>query len=426
MILKIYKRIFGLNEVAFSTLLCNAIEHYDFIVYGILSSTISRVFFAQGIFFASEESSYISSLLSFFVFASAFAARPVGAILFGYLGDRKGRKIALDTSTFLLVGSVLGMAMLPTPAVWGIFSVFALLLLRVMQGLAYGAEMGGVVLVSESVEKEQVRVVWVARIIFMATGMIFGIFVVKTCGAVLSHDQMDEWGWRIPFFVAFLVSLAVPKLRKFIRESIEFTEYKVSGRKENISKSVMKNILGILLIASMSGLSAGFFYISVVYMDISNKAKLFEYEFATMLLAIVASSNLLIKDFRNRRLFFVISLLFLAIAVFPVTHFIGEGYAIARISWSLMSGLYIGWYGSFITLLFPVGARQTCFSIGYNMGYLIGGVAPALCLWFAHTTGMDIMPQLYIAGFATFIALVFTFCVRVEDGRYKLSFCPET
>ncbi|QJC27680.1 proline/betaine transporter [Anaplasma platys] len=424
MILKTFKRIFGLNEVAFSTLLCNAIEHYDFIVYGILSSTISKVFFSQDEFLVSGDS-YVGALLGFLVFASAFAARPFGAVLFGYWGDKRGRKVALEASTFLLVGSVLGMAMLPTPEVWGVFSVLALLLLRIMQGLAYGAEMGGVVLISESVGKEQIRVVWVARIIFMATGMICGVLVVKICGAILSHDQMNSWGWRIPFFVAFLVSLPVPKLRKLIIESAEFTEYKARGRRENIPKSLMKNILGVLLIASMSGLSAGFFYISVVYMEISNKAGFFEYEFATVLLAMTASSNLLIKDFQNRRRLFVVALLLIAVIIFPLTHYISAGHAVARIAWGIVSGLYLGWYGSFVTLLFPVGARQTCFSIGYNMGYLIGGLAPALCLWFAHTTGMDIMPQLYIAGFATFIALVFAFAVRVEDGRYKLLFCPE-
>lgn len=425
MILRAFKRIFGMNEVAFSTLLCNAIENYDFIVYGILSGTITKVFLTQGAFFASGENGYVSSLLGFLVFAAAFAARPVGAVLFGYLGDKRGRKVALEASTLLLVGSVLGMAVLPTPAVWGVFSVLMLLLLRVMQGLAYGAEVGGVILISESVDRDHVRVAWVARIVFLCVGTIFGVLVVKTCSALLSDEQMADWGWRIPFFVAFLVSLRVPKLRRLIRESEEFTEYQATGSRENIPKSLMRNILGILLISSMSGLSAGFFYISVVYMEISNKAGFFEYELATALLAVTASSNLLIKDFQHRRWLFILSLLFIAVIVFPITHYIGEGYAVARIAWCVISGLYLGWYGSFITLLFPVGARQTCFSIGYNTGYLIGGVAPALCLWFAHTTGMDIMPQLYIAGFATFIALVFAFAVSVENGRYKLSFCPE-
>ncbi|MDB1135091.1 MFS transporter [Candidatus Anaplasma sp. TIGMIC] len=422
MVFRLWKRITGLNEVVLSTLLCNAIEHYDFIVYGILSSTINKVFFAQENFFSGDDSAYMASLIGFFVFASAFMARPIGAIFFGYIGDKKGRRVALNASTLLLIGSVLGIAMLPTPPVWGIYSVVALTFLRVMQGLAYGAEIGGVVLMAESIDSMKIRIMWVARVTCCTVGMIVGVFVVKLCETFLSAENMGIWGWRIPFLVAALISLPLPKLRKFIRESTEYIKYRESGVEEKILNSLFHNIFSVLLITTTSALSAGYFYIFVVYMEISHKAMFFEYEISMTLLGMAAYTSLLVHDFTKRRYCFILILLFLAATAMPFTYYVREGYMIARVTYVAVSGIYLGWYGTFIALLFPVGARQTCFSVGYSMGYLVGALAPALCLWFYHTTGKDIMPGLYFTVLSLVAAVIFAFFVREEGGRYKLTY----
>ncbi|MGN7661868.1 MAG: MFS transporter [Anaplasma sp.] len=421
---RLWKRLFGLNGVAFAVLFCNAIEHYDFIIYGILNSTISKVFFAQDAFFVQGDGTYVSSLLGFLVFASAFAARPFGAVLFGYLGDRKGRKIALNISATLLVGSVLCMSLLPTPVTWGVFSPLVLTLLRVVQGLGYGAEVGGVVLMVESVERKSVRVVWVLRITFCVVGLLLGTFVVKVCETFLTGQQMHEWGWRIPFVVAVAIGLPLPYLRSLIHESCEYMAYKSLGYRENIAKSLIQNIGSVALVLVMASLSAGFFYLATVYMDLGRRASYPEYVFSMFVMLVFACSNLYISDFAKRRRYFLASLLLIIVSLYPVVYFIEQEYAIARILFSALSGIYLGWYGSFIALIFPVGARQTCFSVAYSGGYLIGALSPAICLWFSHVTGFSAgtAPAFFLTLCAVIVAMAVAFFVTTtEDGCYKLS-----
>ncbi|MGN7678966.1 MAG: MFS transporter [Anaplasma sp.] len=413
-----------LNRNVFAVLLCNTIEQYDFIVYGLLNAIISEVFFAQEAFFVQGDGTYVSSLLGYLVFASAFVARPLGAALFGYLGDRKGRKVALNMSAALLVGAVLCMSLLPTPAVWGIFSPLALTLLRVVQGLGYGAEVGGVVLMAESVERRSVQVVWVFRIAFSIVGLLLGTFVVKICETFLTGQQMHEWGWRVPLLVAAAMGLSLPYLRSLIHESGEYVAYKTSGHRENVFKSLIQNIGAVALVIVMASFSAGTYYIPTVYLDLGRKTDYLEYAFSLFLMLVCACLNLRISDFEKRRRHFLVSLLLITVSLYPAFYFIEQGYAAARVSLYLISGVYLGWYGSFIALIFPVGARQTCFSVAYSGGYLMGALFPAICLWFSRVTGLGagITPAFVLTLCSVLITVVVAFCVTTtEDGRYKLS-----
>ncbi|MDD9361626.1 MAG: MFS transporter, partial [Anaplasma sp.] len=162
--------------------------------------------------------------------------------------------------------------------------------------------------------------------------------------------------------------------------------------------------------------------IAVVYMDMGHKSMFLEYEISMLALALVACSSLAVSDFAKRKTCFILILLLIAVTTYPTVYFIGKGYMMARVLYFLLLGLYIGWYGSFIALIFPVGARQTCFSFAYSCGYFTGSLSPALCLWFSHVTGQDIMAALYIIFLSCVIALIFTFCVRVEGDRYRLTF----
>ena len=422
---KLWERITGLHRSVFATLLCNIIEHYDFIVYGILSGTISRVFFLNDSRFSDD--AYIASFLGFLVFATAFLARPLGALLFGYIGDKKGRKVALNASTLLLVCSTLGMALLPTPNILGIYSIILLSILRIMQGLAYGAETGGVVLMAESVGDRGVRIIWSVRIVLCAFSMIVGVMTLKVSEAMLSAEQMQVWGWRIPFVGAVLISFSIPYLRGLIRESTEYVEYKSSSAAKSggpmKATSLLKNIGVTLLVATMASLSSGFFYIPVVYLEIGRESKFLEYEFSLVILALCASTGIFVSDFAKRRISFICCLCAVVLCAYPVMHFIREGYMAARLMSAALSGLYLGWYGSFVVFLFPIEVRQRCFSLGYSIGYLMGALAPALCLWFHHNTGLDAMPGLYLTVLSSIILAVFVFLVKVNDkGRYVLKF----
>ncbi|MFV9924111.1 MAG: MFS transporter [Anaplasma ovis] len=423
---KLWKKISGLNEVVFAVLLCTAIENYDFTVYGILSSVIAQVFFSQGGLppDQGDHATYLSTLVGFLVFASAFVARPLGATMFGYLGDKKGRRLALNISAGMLVGSIFFMSVLPTPAVWS-FAPIALALLRVVQGCAYGAEIGGVVLMAESVSRDQVKVVWVVRIILSNIGILVGTLVLRVCESALTEVQMYAWGWRIPLLVAVAVSCFLPYLRSRIHESPDYLAYKSTGRKENILKSLYKNAGGVLLVFVMGALSSGFFYLSIVYMDLGHRSGILEYAISLSLLMLASYVSLLISDAKKRRSCFLAILAVIIVAMYPVVHFIYEGSMVARMAFFVMFGSYWGWYGPFVVLMFPVGARQTCFSAPYSAGYLLGGFSPAICLWLSRATGLDTIPAFYLLSFAVIVFVMVALFLRVEDGAYKFILSPK-
>ncbi|MFV9838722.1 MAG: MFS transporter [Aaplasma endosymbiont of Hyalomma asiaticum] len=411
---------FRLNKVTLSLLLCCFIEYYDFMIYGIMSSVINKVFFIDSAL-SSSYGSYAASLVGLLIFASAFFARPVGAALFGYIGDKKGRRVSLNISLMLLMGSVMGIPLLPSPGTLGVFSVLMLAILRIMQGLAFGAEVGGLVLMAENVSRLGFPTVWVIRTNFCVAGMMLGVFMAGMCERMLTQEQMYSWGWRIPFLVAVFVSVPLPYLRKLIHESAEFVRYKASGHSEKIAKSLFRNICSVLFLALVTGLGAGFFYITVVYLDVGHKAGLLEYELSLVLHMLAISTGMLVKDNVLRKRCFVFILLAMIVLVYPTVHYICEGHMWARVLVLVLSGVYFGWYGPFVMFLFPVGSRQTSFSTGYNGGCMLAGLAPAICLWFFHSTGKDIMPWLFLAVIASVLVVIFTFFVRVDEkGEYKL------
>ncbi|WP_238523252.1 MFS transporter [Anaplasma centrale] len=416
---KLWKRITGLNEVVLAVLLCVAIEYYDFAAYTALNSTISKVFFSQGVLSGKGNgSTYLSRLVGFLTFAAAFIARPMGATVFGYLGDKMGRRLALNISAGMLIGSVFSMAILPTPKTWSL-SPIVLVVLRMVQGLAYGAEIGGTVLMAESVDKSKVKTVWVVRLIFFNVGILLGTVVLKICEAAFTEAQMHEWGWRIPFLVAGAVSCLLPYLRSKIHESPDYVEYKATGRKENIPKSLLKNAGGVLLVFTMSALASGFFYLSMVYMDMSHRSGIWEYSVLLLLMTLASCSSLFVSDANRRRRCFLVLLALIVAAIYPVVHFIYKGHMMALIVYHIMLGAYVGWYAPFVVLIFPVGARQTCFSIPYGAGYLVGALSPAICLWLSHATGLDAVPAFYLIFFAVIVFAMVALFLRVEGGSYK-------
>ncbi|WP_118890582.1 MFS transporter [Anaplasma marginale] len=420
---KLWKRITGLDEAVLAVLLCVAIEYYDFAAYTALNSTISKVFFSQGVFLSGqgEDSTYLSTLVGFLAFAAAFVARPMGATVFGYLGDKMGRRLALNISAGMLTGSVFCIAILPTPATWSL-SPAVLIVLRIIQGLSYGAEIGGTVLMAESVDRSKVKTVWVARLTFFSVGILLGTFVLKACEATFTEAQMHEWGWRIPFLVAGAVSCVLPYLRSKIHESPDYVKYRATGRKENILKSLLQNAGGVLLVLMMSSLASGFFYLSMVYMDLSHRSSIWEYSVVLLLMTLANYSSLLVSDANKRRSYFLVLLAFIIVTTYPIVHFIYKGDVTALIVYHVMLGTYIGWCIPFVVLIFPVGARQTCFSIPYSAGYLVGGFSPAICLWFSHATGFDNAPAFYLILCAVAVFVMVALFLRVEGESYKFAF----
>ncbi|MFN5824153.1 MAG: MFS transporter, partial [Sphingomonadales bacterium] len=198
-------------------------EWYDFFVYGILSALIAKLFFPS-------DNPTAAMLASLAVFGAGFGVRPLGAIIFGYLGDKIGRKY-----TFLVTISLMGVAtaaigLLPTFETAGLWAAGLLLLLRCLQGLALGGEYGGAAIyVAEHAPKGKrgQYTSWIQASV--AGGFLLAVVVVLATRSIMSPEAFEAWGWRVPFLISVLLLAISLWIRLQLSESPVFKAMKEAG-----------------------------------------------------------------------------------------------------------------------------------------------------------------------------------------------------
>ncbi len=204
----------------------NALEWFDFGVYGYFAVIIGDVFFSGG-------GSTGGLLKAFAVFATAFIARPFGSFVFGPLGDKVGRRRIMVVTIFLMSVSTTLVGVLPTHAVAGFWAPIGLLILRLIQGFSTGGEYGSVATyIAESAADDR-RGFWGSG---MEVGTMTGYFLAAALAVVLtaflSDDALHAWGWRVPFLCALPLGAVGAWLRVGLEESRAFNVVKAEGKAE--------------------------------------------------------------------------------------------------------------------------------------------------------------------------------------------------
>jgi MFS family permease len=211
------------RRVIIASSLGTVFEWYDFYLYGSLASIISKQFFAG----VNETTAFIFALLAF---AAGFAVRPLGAIVFGRLGDLIGRKYTFLVTILIMGLSTAVVGMLPTYHQIGIAAPIILITLRLMQGLALGGEYGGAATYVAEHAPPGKRGLFTSFIQSTATvGLLFSLLVILVCRTWLGKD-FDEWGWRIPFLISILLLIVSIYIRMQLNESPVFQKMKDEGK----------------------------------------------------------------------------------------------------------------------------------------------------------------------------------------------------
>jgi MHS family proline/betaine transporter-like MFS transporter len=243
-----------LNKAVFGSLIGNIMEFYDFVIYGYLSIYLGQHFFPSN-------NKTISLLVTFSVFAGGYFIRPLGSIIFGYIGDIKGRKPALLYSISLMSFSTLFMGFIPTYHQVGIIAPIILIILRLLQGLAVSGEQGGaIVYLAEYFKMQKIGVISALMFASVLTGVLLGSLSVVVCQTMLSENEMIVWGWRIPFYFSAILGFFSLKLRW---DSIESPTFKFSHQavkqlpiinlaKENFNSCVRMFLLSITFSVAIS------------------------------------------------------------------------------------------------------------------------------------------------------------------------------
>ena len=228
-------------------------EWYDFFIYGTLAAIIGKSFFPS-------DNSTLEVLLVWIGFAVGFGFRPLGAVLFGFLGDRLGRKYTFLITVTLMGIATAGVGLIPSAATIGLAAPVIVILLRILQGLALGGEYGGAAVYVAEHSPAGKRGFYTSFIqASVVGGFVLSLIVVLGCKAVMSDALWEAWGWRVPFLLSLILLAVSLWMRLKLSESPVFRAMKAEGE---LSRNPVKesftypgNLLRIFV--ALFGIAAG-------------------------------------------------------------------------------------------------------------------------------------------------------------------------
>jgi len=240
--------------VIFASSLGTVFEWYDFFVYGTLTANISKNFFSA---VTNPNAALVFTLLAF---AAGFLVRPFGALLFGRLGDLVGRKYTFLVTILIMGISTFLIALVPNYASIGIAAPIILIVLRLFQGLALGGEYGGAATYVAEHAPAGKRGLFTSWIQTTATlGLFLSLIVVISCRSLMSPENFDAWGWRVPFAVSLILLAVSLWIRLKLDESPVFKRMKAEGKGSHapLTESFLVWRNAKIVILALIGLTAG-------------------------------------------------------------------------------------------------------------------------------------------------------------------------
>jgi MFS family permease len=213
----------AIRQVVVASSAGTVIEWYDFFVFGTLAPIMAPLFFPS----SSETAAFLNTLATF---GAGFAVRPLGALVFGRIGDMVGRKYAFMLTLLIMGCATAAIGLLPTVSSVGIIATLMLVVLRLLQGLALGGEYGGAAIyVAEHAPADR-RGYFTSFIQATATlGLLVSLVVILATRAITGEEAFKAWGWRIPFLLSALLVVMSYYIRRSMAESPVFAKMKAEG-----------------------------------------------------------------------------------------------------------------------------------------------------------------------------------------------------
>ncbi|EJF89395.1 MFS transporter [Bartonella tamiae] len=397
-----------------------AIDWYDFYIYG----TAAALIFGE-IFFTSQ-SKFVGTLAALGTFAVGFIARPIGAIIFGHLGDKIGRKKSLVITLLMMGSATVLIGLLPTYHTIGMTAGILLIILRVVQGIAVGGEWGGAVLIAAEHAPPKWRT-------FLSSAPQYGSPIGLILASLafrfimdLTNEQLYSWGWRIPFLLSSILLIFAFIIRIGVEESPEMlNEMKNKKNSDNMPlKEVFAKKKQTLFygIGSCIFAVAGFYFITTLMMNYTTNYIGIEKSIILDIIAWVGVTELIFfpigayfaTRYTEKSLLLVTTALGVVWA-FPMMLLIKTGdvtYIMTAIL--VAAAIFSAYYAviaPYITRAFPVHMRYTGISLSYMLsGAIFGGITPMLGIWMAEKYDPNWLPLAFLfaaISLLTFLSLCF-------------------
>lgn len=240
----------------------NLVEWYDFYAYAAFALYFAHLFFPG-------DNVVVQQLNAALLFAFGFIVRPIGGMLFGHLADHYGRRTALTLSVLLMCFGSLMIAVTPTYASIGMAAPALLFLARLIQGLSLGGEYGTSATYLSEVAHENHRGFFSSfQYVTLIGGQLLAILVLLLLQKVfLTHEQLMDWGWRIPFVIGACLAIVAALMRRELHETAAFVEARKSAPRESSTKALMKYPREVMLVVGMTMGGTAAFYTYTTYMQ---------------------------------------------------------------------------------------------------------------------------------------------------------------
>jgi MFS transporter, MHS family, proline/betaine transporter len=388
-----------------ATIFGNILEWFDFAAYAFFATIIARHFFPAG-----DE---VAALMSTFAaFGVGFIARPLGAVFFGRLGDKRGRRLALLISMPIMGIGTLLVGLTPPYAAIGLLAPILLVFGRVLQGFAAGGEVGNAMaFLSEWAPPGRRGLYSGLQQCTAVLGTLFGSGCAALINSVLSTETLISWGWRLPFLIGGLV---VAPLALFLRRNVE--ESPVFSHSAEHHPDVSHYNAWVYGAKSLA-LTAGWvvsFYVYLVYLPsflskfagVSPAVALWANSagLAAMVVAIPIAGA--ISDKIGRKPLLIVAALLSVVAPYPVFLLLSNAPSEPAVFGTLtalgaLCGVFAGISPAMMSELFPTALRTTGVSVSFGLSTAIfGGFAPFISTWLISVTGSQMAPAFYLMGAA--------------------------
>jgi MFS family permease len=421
------------RRVAAAAATASAVEWYDYFVFG----TASALVFGRQFFPAISPVAGI--LASFATFAVGFMARPIGGIIAGHLGDKRGRKPMLVAALTVMGLATTAIALLPTYSLIGIFAPIALVLLRVLQGIAVGAQWGGAMLLATEYAPEGKRGLYSSLVqMGVPIGVVTANSAFLLAQSITSPSAFMTWGWRLPFVVGVFVLALAWFIHARVEETPEFrqAEANLAAAERTAVRSplreVLRHHLGTVLLAAGSFLvnTATFYILTTGVLDYATR-ELGMPRGPVLATVIVISLTQLcvlavsakVSDRVGRIKIYTIGAVGLLVWAIPLFLLIDTatmlGFIVANLIGSLFLSIMYGPQAALFAELFTPEMRYTGASMGYQIAAVFGGgLAPFIMVLLLESTGTSLSVSAYIILLG--LIALFSIAVLVRRARSRV------
>ncbi|ROL74309.1 MFS transporter [Pseudomonas protegens] len=392
----------GGKRSVFAVILGNAVEFFDFGVYATFAVMIGHTFFPS-------DSAFVSLMLSVTAFGVGFIVRPLGAVLIGAYADRVGRKPAMLLTLVMMAVGTGSIAILPSYESIGIAAPILLVLTRLIQGLAWGGEAGPAttyILEAAPPHKRGTYACW--QVVAQGVAAMAAGTVGYTLTQVLSPEDLNSWGWRVPFVFGLLVLPIGIYIRRNLAETFH-------GQGEEASTgSLVRQVFGehrralVLGLLILSGSTITQYFINymttfaLTELKLPTSISMLSTLVAGAAMAVCAIAGGMLCDRFGRRTILMAPRVVLLLVLFPALQLMTEHPSPTTflLTLAVLSGLH-GMSGAALIVLlvesFPKAVRSTGFSIVYAFGVAaFGGTAQIIITWLIGTTGNPMSPVGYL------------------------------